>query len=475
MQLDYLDLNDIQSNADISKFSYFCDEEEVLFYPFSTFSVEKIEKINENLTKITLVNLTKYKEIVNKIMDKFKDNYNYFQYQANNSTFYTDISNSKYIESKDALQVSYKRITNKPFDPKEIEEFEVKGNENDSEDNEDLENIENKKNIILGKYKEDIIKFLPKFFLFPFGMQIFDYFKIINENEENNKNEKIYDKFIFFLNGFEINSGNFLSLSGSNIFPSNKNYDIKLVFKMPLSEIKFKGCNSLISLNLSYFDMSNIINMSDMFSCCCFLEYLTLSDSIAPEFMDNLFYKCFSLKIVNLSNINTSKVKSMKNMFYECSSLKTLNLSNFDTSKVEDMSYMFYGCTSLCYLDLSNFDTSNVKNMNHMFSRSKLKYVDISSFRTPKLVDMGSMFSHCDNLLSLDLSYFDASNVTNMNGLFNGCSGLTFLDISSLYYSNKIEDYNNVIKEIKSEKCKINFSNGETKEKFENSESCLIF
>ena len=59
-------------------------------------------------------------------------------------------------------------------------------------------------------------------------------------------------------------------------------------------------------------------------------------------------------------------------MFEECISLKSLNLSNFNTSKVTHMDSMFSGCNSLISLNLNNFNISKVNNWNHMFYNFKL-------------------------------------------------------------------------------------------------------
>ena len=55
-------------------------------------------------------------------------------------------------------------------------------------------------------------------------------------------------------------------------------------------------------------------------------------------------------------------------LFYNCYTLTSLNLSNFSTQNVTNMRYMFYNCKSLTSLDLSNFNTQNVTNMEYMFS-----------------------------------------------------------------------------------------------------------
>ena len=48
--------------------------------------------------------------------------------------------------------------------------------------------------------------------------------------------------------------------------------------------------------------------------------------------------------------------------FFDCYSLKKLNLSNFNTSKVTKMDFMFYECDTLTSLDISNFNLANVTN-----------------------------------------------------------------------------------------------------------------
>ena len=70
--------------------------------------------------------------------------------------------------------------------------------------------------------------------------------------------------------------------------------------------------------------------------------------------MGGMFYKCLSLKELNLSNINSTHVTNMECMFYNCISLNELNLSNFNTNNVTNMEGMFYKSLSLKELNLSN-------------------------------------------------------------------------------------------------------------------------
>ena len=50
----------------------------------------------------------------------------------------------------------------------------------------------------------------------------------------------------------------------------------------------------------------------------------------------------------------------MYEMFKGCKSLKQLDVSHFDTSKVTNMRDMFSGCESLQQLDVSNFNIDNI-------------------------------------------------------------------------------------------------------------------
>ena len=74
--------------------------------------------------------------------------------------------------------------------------------------------------------------------------------------------------------------------------------------------------------------------------------------------------------IVNVLNLlilkNLIEIPNMIYMFYKCSSLKELNLSKFNTNNVTNMFYMFGECSALEELNLLNFNNTNVTNMNYI-------------------------------------------------------------------------------------------------------------
>ena len=133
------------------------------------------------------------------------------------------------------------------------------------------------------------------------------------------------------------------------------------------------------------------------------------------------FKELRTLTSLDLSNFNTSSVRTMFRMFTNSTNLITLNLSSFDTSSVTSMVSMFEGCNNLISLDLRNFDTSSAMSMI-------------------------SIFKNCNNLIFLDLRYFDTSSVTKINyldAIFDG------LDSNFVYCINN-NTSNNLISKLKS-------------------------
>ena len=142
--------------------------------------------------------------------------------------------------------------------------------------------------------------------------------------------------------------------------------------------------------------------------------------------MSYMFCYMNSLVNLNLSNFDTSQVTDMAYMFSGVSNLTSLDLSNFDTSQVTDMGAMFSGMYNLTTLDLSNFDTSKVTNMSQMFfSMSNLTTLYISNFDTSKVTHMGAMFYLPYDDISKDKlekiyvnNDFNTTKLTNFSEMF---------------------------------------------------------
>ena len=222
----------------------------------------------------------------------------------------------------------------------------------------------------------------------------------------------------------------------------------------------FFGWKSLISLDLSNIETTNVTDMGLMFAACNSLKSIKFGSFYTGnvERMDLMFGDCWALESLDLCGFRTDNVKNMSKMFGGCSSLKTLDLSSFNTSNVEDMRCMFgdasisdhydinwiVGCSSLEYLDLSTFNTSKVKYMGGLFSYcTSLKTVNLSGWNTSNAESLGSFFWDCTSLESVDLSSFDTRNVTWMGGMFKNCVRLKSLDLSN-FNTSKVTSMQNM-------------------------------
>ena len=165
---------------------------------------------------------------------------------------------------------------------------------------------------------------------------------------------------------------------------------------------------------LHYFDTSNVVDMSGMFSVAR------------------------SLTCLDLSSWDTSNVVDMSGLFFAALNLENLDVSTWDTSSVINMNGVFHGAFSLDYLYVSDWDTSNVTDMSNMFARLGGSVSDLSGWNTKNVVDMSGMFFG-SGVKSLNISSWDTRNVTNMNGMFRSASGITSLDLSGWDTSN-VED-----------------------------------
>ena len=127
--------------------------------------------------------------------------------------------------------------------------------------------------------------------------------------------------------------------------------------------------------------------------------------------MSKMFYNCYNLSSLNLSQFNTGNVEKMNEMFYYCRELKSLDLSAFNTAKVNNMYRMFYYCF-VRTIDLSSFNTANVENMDEMFAGASL-VVNIytsESFKTDKLTTSKYMFYLCTKLPNFNKDEVDATH-----------------------------------------------------------------
>lgn len=152
------------------------------------------------------------------------------------------------------------------------------------------------------------------------------------------------------------------------------------------------GCASLIKINLSNIDTSNITTMASMFNGCSKLE-----------------------EIIGIENLNTENVTNFVQTFYRCSVLKELNLSNWKVQNLTSgIGSMFYLCKGLKKIDgISNWDVSNCTSFTEVFTAcSKLQELDLSGWQNNIATNYTNFLSECTSLKKIDIRGLEFNNVT---------------------------------------------------------------
>ena len=340
----------LSTHGDIEQISFFTNEKEVLFFPFSSFEIKAIKKIKiekENIYEIKLLYLGKYLNDIEKNKDIIIN-----ENKIPDSEFKKQLTVFGLINPELIQNISIK-VLYKIYVKYKIEIFH--------------------NNFIIGIInisQKDINK----------NIQIINSFENVKrENKyKNNDNDWKYENEKDIKENTEIKiEGEKINFSYYHSFDKKGIYEILYIFKKELSKTNhmFYNCDKITNLYLSNFNTQNVTNMSHMFTCCKTLTKL------------------------NLSNLNTQNVTNMSYIFSGCNSLNNLNLSNINTQNLIDISGMFYGCDSLTILDLSNFNTKNITNMKEMFYGCKnLTKLNLSNFNTQNVNEISGIFSGCDSL-----------------------------------------------------------------------------
>ena len=179
------------------------------------------------------------------------------------------------------------------------------------------------------------------------------------------------------------------------------------------------GAKKMKEIDISGINTSRVKNMSKMFQA----DY-------------NIYEK------IILGDIDTSNVENMSGMFASYGNysigqeVETLNLSRFNTSKVKNMSGMFMGNHTLKRVNLAGLNVKKVRNVTNMFTSSSisetaLKEINMSGWQLDQVTDLGGLFESLVKLESINLSNFSAKNALSMRNTFFNSTSLKELDLST--------------------------------------------
>lgn len=230
--------------------------------------------------------------------------------------------------------------------------------------------------------------------------------------------------------------------------------DADTVYANEDSRNMFYGLGDVERIDMTGINTSRVKNMSWMFhSGKNIYKHIELSgfDTSNAEDMSYMFATSGMKTMENVdpidfSKFNTSKVKNMEGMF-SYSFLPSLDIRNFDTSNVENMRLMFDTLANIRNLDLSGWNVKKVNNIQGIFTRlNKIQSLNLAGWQMDSVTNMQFMFNSLADLTSLNLTGFTTKNVTDMHHMFSGCRSLVSLDLSS-FDTSKVTDMNNMFRD----------------------------
>ncbi|MBL4561168.1 MAG: BspA family leucine-rich repeat surface protein [Labilibaculum sp.] len=198
-------------------------------------------------------------------------------------------------------------------------------------------------------------------------------------------------------------------------------YTVKISGTFPAIYFNYKGDRDKIN-TIEQWGNIEWLSMYYAFDGC---SNLTIKDGIAPPNLskvENMSYMfCYAVNIdLDASLWDVSNVINMSNIFYDAVSFQGTGLNNWDVGNVTNMSDMFFGAEKFDS-DLSTWDVSNVTKMDGLFGYANaFQGTGLNNWDVGNVIDMSGMFCWTDSFQGIEISNWDVSSVTKMSGMFNG-------------------------------------------------------
>lgn len=206
----------------------------------------------------------------------------------------------------------------------------------------------------------------------------------------------------------------------------------------------FAECSALSTINT--FTVTNTTgntNMQNVFNECINLTTLNNSSIDSSVYtLYNCFNGCNSLVSLDLSNWNITNCENLSYTFNNCSSLETITVgTNWNTSKVKNFNSTFSGCIELLIvpaLDLSSA-TDMVGICNGCRKMKKIDGMESTTYNSSKVINMQYAFYDCQDLLYLPV--LTTTSVSNASYTFFNCINMTGEPLSGSYWNSSILSY----------------------------------
>lgn len=205
---------------------------------------------------------------------------------------------------------------------------------------------------------------------------------------------------------------------------------------------------SLISLDLTGLNFSNVVDISYIFSNNEKLNNILLGNLKNCRFtsLDGAF-SGLNLESLDLSNLNTSNVESLWRLF-SSSTIKYLDVSGWDLENVVSVDSLFYNADIEVIIGMGNWYLPKLNSANSAFYQSTFKTLDLSNWQPEQMNYMGDMFRDSAietlslanwNTENLYYSYYEYQNI------FKNTKNLTTLTLGgSTHFNNQYYNHQSI-------------------------------
>ena len=164
----------------------------------------------------------------------------------------------------------------------------------------------------------------------------------------------------------------------------------------------FHACTSLIKIDLSYFNTSNVTDMQSLFQECRSLQNIKGAENLdTSKIMDAArlpsFQNCFKLKTFpegfELNCEGLISGKELNNSYMFDANFINVDLSNIKHTEKITGPFLFNANVLMETLDYHGWDTSNIKNFHSYWSNPSVKYVNLDGWDLTSLSSIGYLWN----------------------------------------------------------------------------------
>ena len=229
--------------------------------------------------------------------------------------------------------------------------------------------------------------------------------------------------------------------------------------KVTTMERMFEDAASLITLDVSTWDLSRVQSLKAMFQCCYDLTTLDVSKWNVSRVTDLTAFMNmaadeqlnYNLKTLDVSNWDVANNTSLRYTFSGLAALQQLPIGTWNTSKVTTLYGFAMNCFALTELDIATktvthdtrgtytaWDVSKVETAYSAFAAPsetntgvmQLTSLDLASWNPVSLQTAAHMLHNCVNITAIDLENWNTPVLQSLDSVFLGCTNLKEINFS---------------------------------------------